>query len=96
MPWTEKRQLPIYSYRQHEAREACGISQRNLDIEAGLNEFVASPHVNRYETGVHQPNLQTLRQPEEVLGLPLAYFYAEEDDLARLIKNFKISDRRKR
>jgi transcriptional regulator with XRE-family HTH domain len=92
----EKKHLPVYSSRLREAREAYGISQRSLGIEAGLDEFVASTRVNRYETGVHQPDLQTLQRLAEVLGLPLAYFYAEDDELARLIKDFKSSNKRKR
>lgn len=96
MRLAEKKQLPVYSRRLREAREACGISQRNLGIKAGLDEFVASTRVNRYETGVHQPDLQTLQRLAKVLGLPLAYFYAENDELARLIKDFKGSGRRKR
>lgn len=93
---SEKKQLPVYSRRLREAREACGISQRNLGIEAGLDEFVASTRVNRYEAGVHQPDLQIMQRLAEVLGLPLAYFYAEDDELAQLIKDFKSSRKRKR
>lgn len=93
---TEKRQLPVYSRRLREAREVCGISQRNLGIDAGLDDFVASTRVNRYETGVHQPDLQTMQQLAKVLDLPVAYFYAEDDELARLIKDFKGSSKRKR
>jgi len=93
---TEKRPLPVYSRRLREAREACGISQRNLGINAGLDDFVASTRVNRYETGVHQPDLQTLQRLAKVLDLPAAYFYAEDDELARLIKDFKGSGKRKR
>ena len=93
---TEKRQLPVYSRRLREAREAFGISQRNLGIDAGLDDFVASTRVNRYETGVHQPDLQTMQQLAKVLDLPIAYFYAEDDELARLIKDFKGSGKRKR
>ncbi|MCD9027835.1 helix-turn-helix domain-containing protein [Luteimonas sp. BDR2-5] len=85
----EKGSLPIYSRRLREAREAHGISQRALGIQAGLDEFVASTRVNRYEAGVHQPDLQTLQHLAQVLGLPVAYFYAEDDDLAQLIANFK-------
>ncbi|WP_066091552.1 helix-turn-helix domain-containing protein [Xanthomonas massiliensis] len=92
----EKRQLPVYSRRLREAREAYGISQRNLGIKAGLDDFVASARVNRYETGVHQPDLQTLQRLAEVLDLPLAYFYAEDDELARLISGFKRQDKHKR
>lgn len=92
----DKGSLPVYSRRLREAREAHGISQRNLGIEAGLDEFVASTRINRYETGVHQPDLQTLQRLAKVLGLPLAYFYAEDDELARLIANFKGQGKRKR
>jgi len=85
----EKRQLPVFSRRLREAREAYGVSQRNLGIEAGLDDFVASTRINRYETGVHQPDLQTLQRLAAVLDLPVAYFYAEDDDLARLIRDFQ-------
>lgn len=83
-----KRDIPIYSQRLREAREASGLSQRSLGIQAGIDEFVASARVNRYETGVHQPDYQTLKRLAEVLGLPVAYFYAEDDDLAQLIARF--------
>ena len=89
-------QLPVYSRRLREAREAHGISQRSLGIKAGLDEFVASTRINRYETGVHQPDLQTLQRLAEVLDLPVAYFYAEDDELARLIAEFKGKSKRRR
>ncbi len=86
----------MYSRRLREAREAYGISQRALGIEAGLDEFVASTRVNRYETGVHQPDLQTLQHLAAILKLPVAYFYAEDDELAQLIVNFKARSKSKR
>lgn len=92
----DKGSLPVYSLRLREAREALGISQRALGIEAGLDEFVASTRVNRYETGVHQPDLKTLQRLAAILKLPVAYFYAEDDELARLIRDFKSPGRRKR
>lgn len=85
----EKKPLPVYSRRLREARESYGISQRSLGIKAGLDDFVASTRVNRYETGVHQPDLQTLQRLAAALDMPVAYFYAEEDELARLIMEFK-------
>lgn len=89
----EKRPLPIFSRRLREAREAHGISQRNLGIRIGLDEFVASSRINRYETGVHQPALAIQQQLAAALGLPLAYFYAEHDELAELIARFKPTKR---
>lgn len=85
----DKQQLPVFSRRLREAREAYGVSQRSLGIEAGLDDFVASTRINRYETGVHQPDLQTLQRLAAVLGLPVAYFYAEDDELARLIREYQ-------
>ncbi|EIL98306.1 putative transcriptional regulator [Rhodanobacter thiooxydans LCS2] len=67
-----------------------------MGIKAGLDEFVASTRVNRYETGVHQPDLQTLQRLAAVLKLPVAYFYAEDDELAQLIADFKGRSRGKR
>ena len=92
----DRKPLPIYSRRLREAREACGISQRVLGIKAGLDEFVASTRINRYETGAHHPHLQTQQLLAKVLKLPLAYFYAENDELARLIANFKRQAKQKR
>jgi transcriptional regulator with XRE-family HTH domain len=92
----EKRPLPVYSRRLREAREALGISQRNLGIKAGIDEFVASPRINRYEKGVHHPHLQIQQKLAQVLGVPLAYFYAEDDELAQLIRKFKSKKGRRR
>lgn len=92
----EKKHLPVFSRRLREAREAYGISQRTLGIEAGLDDFVASTRVNRYEMGVHQPDLETLQRLAGVLGLPVAYFYAEDDELARMISEFRGRGRSKR
>jgi transcriptional regulator with XRE-family HTH domain len=86
----------VYSRRLREAREAYGVSQRALGVEAGLDEFVASTRVNRYETGMHQPDLQTLQRLAAILKLPVAYFYAEDDELAQLIANFKGRSKSKR
>lgn len=84
----EKRSLPVFARRLREAREACAISQRTLGIQIGLDEFVASSRINRYETGVHQPALRIQQLLAEALGLPLAYFYADNDELAKLIAEF--------
>lgn len=90
-----KQQLPVFSRRLREARETYGLSQRNLGIEAGIDEFVASTRINRYENGVHQPDLQTFTQLAHILGLPVAFFYAEDDELAKLIAEYAKRRRRR-
>ncbi len=92
---SEKKDLPVYSVRLREARETYGISQRNLGIKAGLDDFVASTRINRYETGVHQPDLQILQRIADVFDVPVAYFFAEDDELAEMIKNFRRGKQRK-
>lgn len=85
----ERSPLPVFARRLREARERHGVSQRNLGIKIGLDEFVASPRINRYETGVHQPAPAIQQRLAAALGLPLAYFYAEDDELAALIAAFR-------
>lgn len=74
--------------RLKEARIAAKLSQKQLGITAGIDEFSASPRVNQYETGKHTPDFLTLKRIADVLSVPTAYFYAEEDDLAEMIRNY--------
>jgi transcriptional regulator with XRE-family HTH domain len=74
--------------RLKEARLAAKISQKKLGIAAGMDEFSASARMNHYEMGRHAPDYATLRRISTVLKVPTAYFYAEEEELAELIKAF--------
>jgi transcriptional regulator with XRE-family HTH domain len=69
-----------------QARLAARLSQKQLGIDAGLDEFVASARINRYEVGIHQPDFLTLTRLAAVLQVPTAYFYAEDDLLAEGIR----------
>lgn len=77
--------------RLREARLATNLSQKELGIAAGIDRFSASPRVNQYETGKHTPDFLTLKKIAAVLSVPTAYFYAEEDELAEVIKEFSRS-----
>jgi len=81
-----------FARRLRQAREAAQISQKGLGIAAGLDKFIASTRVNRYEQGVHEPDAATGKRLAEALNLPLAYFYAEEDEMAEMIARFHRSD----
>lgn len=78
----------VFARRLRQAREACGLSQKQLGIAAGLDPFVASARINRYETGMHEPNSWTATQLAKALGMSAAYFYAEDDRLAKMIEVF--------
>lgn len=83
----------IFCKRLKEARLAAGLSQKKLGIAAGIDEFVASTRINRYEKGVHEADIHTAQKLAETLNVPLAYFYVENDQLAALVMNFdKLSE----
>ncbi|MEO8401064.1 MAG: helix-turn-helix transcriptional regulator [Gammaproteobacteria bacterium] len=74
--------------RLKEARLAAGLSQKKLGIAAGMDEFSASSRMNHYEIDRHQPDFETLKRIGKVLKVPVAYFYAENDDIAVVITLF--------
>ena len=72
--------------RLKQARLAAGLSQKMLGIEAGIDPFVASARINRYELGKHKTDLLTVRKLAEVLKVPMAFFYSDtDDDIAELL-----------
>lgn len=83
----------VWVKRFKEARLASGLSQKRLGIEAGLDQFVASPRINRYEQGVHQADYVMSRRLAVVLGVPVAYFYCDDDEVARLLLAFNRAPR---
>ncbi len=78
----------VITKRLHEARLAAGISQKQLGIAAGIDEFSASPRINQYERGVHVPDFATVERLAMVLHVPTPYFYTRDDDLAKLILRY--------
>ena len=77
-----------WGVRLKQARVAAGLSQKNLGIEAGIDQFVASTRINRYELGVHKPDLLTAKNLAKALGVPVAFFYSDEDEIADLIYRY--------
>jgi len=79
---------PPISRRLKELRTEAGLSQKKLGILAGIDEFSASARVNQYEKSKHVPDFSTLQRFAKVLKAPVCYFYAEEDDMAEMIRLF--------
>lgn len=75
-----------FAKRLREAREAIGISQKQLGIRAGFDQFVASSRINQYERGKHTPDLATAKRLAAELQVPVSYLYEPDDDLAELIR----------
>ncbi|HEX4045151.1 MAG TPA: helix-turn-helix transcriptional regulator [Gammaproteobacteria bacterium] len=74
------------SKRLKQARLDAKMSQKQLGIAIGIDQFVASPRMNQYETGKHTPDFTVVEKIAKVLKEPSSYFYTTEDDLAELIK----------
>ena len=81
-----------FSRRLRQARQDAGLSQKDLGILAGLDPFVASTRINRYEQGVHAPDQETAKRLAKALGVPMAYLYADNERLARMIRAFSALD----
>lgn len=76
---------PVFALRLAQARERSGLSQTQLGVLAGLDPSVASPRINQYERGKHEPQLKTAKRLAEVLGIPPAFLYTEDELLAELL-----------
>ncbi|WDY52581.1 helix-turn-helix domain-containing protein [Vibrio fluvialis] len=73
--------IPI---RLKEARKKAKLSQKALGERIGMDESSASPRMNQYEKGKHTPDVQTLKLLANELGVPLHYFFCEDDKTAEL------------
>jgi transcriptional regulator with XRE-family HTH domain len=80
--------VSIVARRLKEARLRAGLSQKQLGIKAGIDEFSASPRINQYERGKHMPDLQTLTRLAVVMHVPVPYFYCQDAELADVIVKY--------
>ena len=90
-------QHPVFARRLAQARLRAGLSQRQVGVLAGLDPSVASPRINQYERGKHEPQLRTAKRLAEVLGIPAAFLYTEDDLLAQVLLRWNdLTDRQKK
>ena len=82
---TGSTQPSVWARRLKDARLAAGLSQRQLGIDAGLDEFVASTRVNRYELGIHRPDYGIALKLAQALDVPVAFLYCDDDGMAETL-----------
>lgn len=62
-----------------------GLPQDKLGVRIGLDEQTASARISRYESGIHEPPVDTARALASALEVPLGYLYCDDDRLAEII-----------
>lgn len=82
-----EQKSPI-SRRLKKARSEANLSQKQLGIAIGIDQFVASARMNQYETGKHVPNYTVIVKIADFLKIPESFFYTIEDDLAEIIRTY--------
>ncbi|HCE3287737.1 TPA: helix-turn-helix transcriptional regulator [Vibrio parahaemolyticus] len=82
--------IPI---RLKHARKKANLSQKALGVRIGMDESSASARMNQYEKARHTPDVKTLKLIADELGVPLSYFFCEDEITAELVINLhKLSD----
>ncbi|MEZ8699631.1 helix-turn-helix domain-containing protein [Vibrio lentus] len=70
--------------RLKEARKKAKLSQKSLGVCIGMDESSASPRMNQYEKGKHTPDVRTLKLLANELGVPLSFFFCEDESSAEI------------
>lgn len=77
--------LTVFAERLRQARLQTGLTQIQLGVHAGIDEFSASARVNQYERGVHAPDYGTAVRLAEALQVPVSYLFEPDETLAKMI-----------
>jgi|OpeIllAssembly_1097287.scaffolds.fasta_scaffold983546_1 transcriptional regulator with XRE-family HTH domain len=80
-----RKSATIFGVRFRQARLRAGLSQKEVGVLAGIDEFVASSRINQYERGVHTPDHATACKLARVLRVPAAFLYSDDDRIAELL-----------
>ena len=90
-------QHPVFAQRLAQARKRVGLSQAEVGVRAGMDPAVASARINQYERGKHEPQLRTAKRLADVLGIPAAFLFTEDDLLAEVLLRWNdLTDRQKK
>lgn len=80
-----KPSTSLFGRRLRDARQRAGLAQDRLGVLIGLDEGCSSARISRYETGTHAPPYDLTVRLAGVLNVPAAYFYCDDEWLARLL-----------
>ncbi len=71
--------------RLRSRREELRLSLERVGVAIGIDESSSRARISRYELGVHEPALPIAKKLAEVIQVPLAYLFCEDDDVATLL-----------
>lgn len=71
--------LTVFARRLRERRLALGLSQEAVGVAIGIDESCSRTRISRYETGKHEPAIAISRLLAMALGVPVGYFYCDDD-----------------
>jgi transcriptional regulator with XRE-family HTH domain len=87
----------IFARRLAQARLSRGLTQAQLGVLAGMEVEVASPRINQYERGVHEPRSPMVKKLAQALGIPPAFLYTDDELLAKVLLRWpSLTKRQKR
>lgn len=66
-------------------RKLLNLSQEAVGVSIGLDESCSRVRISRYEAGIHEPNIATVKMLANALQVPAPYFYCERNSIAELI-----------
>lgn len=84
----------IFAKRLKEARALRGLSQRALGalVDKDQSKDKGAVRINRYEQRVNRADMDSAAALAKALDVPVAYLFAETDDLADLILAYSALD----
>lgn len=66
-------------------RKLLNLSQEAVGVSIGLDESCSRVRISRYEAGIHEPNMATVKMLANALQVPAPYLYCERNSIAELI-----------
>jgi len=71
--------------RLKSARKLAKLTQEQLSTELGFDRSHGTARISQYETGKHAPDFAMAKKMADAIGVPVAYFYCDDDKLAELL-----------
>lgn len=72
--------------RLKSARKLAKLTQEKLSNKLGFDDRShGTARISQYETGKHAPDFAMAKKMADVLGVPVAYLYCDDEKLAELL-----------